>query len=37
MAHVKLTRIHTERRIPIPAKMALAGENTCHINEKADL
>jgi hypothetical protein len=28
-AHMKLTRrVHTERRIPIPANMTLAGENT---------
>ena len=24
--------IHTERRMPTPAKMTLAGENTCHVN-----
>jgi hypothetical protein len=24
-----LRRIHTERRTPIPAKIAFAGENTC--------
>jgi hypothetical protein len=32
MAHVKLIRIHTERRTPIPAKITLAGGNTCHTN-----
>ena len=24
--------IHTERKTPTPAKMTLAGENTCHVN-----
>jgi hypothetical protein len=33
MAHMKLTRrVHTERRIPIPANITLAGENTCKMN-----
>jgi hypothetical protein len=32
MAHAKLIRIHTERRTPTPAKITLAGENSCQIN-----
>ena len=32
IAHAKLTRIHTERRIPIPAKTTVAGENDCEID-----
>jgi hypothetical protein len=29
--------IHTERRIPTPAKMTLAGENTCHVNMRKQI
>ena len=32
MAHAKVLTIHTERRTPIPAKMTLAGEKSCHTN-----
>jgi hypothetical protein len=32
LAHAKVLRIHTERRMPTPAKIMLAGEKTCHIN-----
>ena len=32
-AHTKLLKqIHTERRMPIPANIAFAGENTCKMN-----
>jgi hypothetical protein len=30
-------KIHTERRMPTPAKMTLEGENTCHVNMREDL
>ena len=29
---MKLSRIHTERRTPIPAKITVAGENACEID-----
>jgi hypothetical protein len=32
MAHAKSIRILTDRRTPTPAKMTLAGENSCDIN-----
>jgi hypothetical protein len=30
--HAKSIRIHTERRMPTPAKITLAGENSCHMH-----
>jgi hypothetical protein len=36
LAHDKLSKIHTERRTPIPVKIVVAGENTCQINMSAD-
>ena len=36
-AHAKLLRVHTERRMPTPAKMTLAGENSCDMNMRTDL
>ena len=32
MTHTKLARVLTERRIPIPANITFAGENTCQIS-----
>ncbi len=32
-----LRRIHTERRTPIPAKIAFAGENTCKISMRMQI
>jgi hypothetical protein len=29
--------IHTERKTPTPAKMKLAGENTCHVNMREQI
>src|ERR1700761_7245984 len=29
MSHAQMLKIHTERRMPTPAKMTLAGENSC--------
>jgi hypothetical protein len=32
-----LSRIHTEKRTPIPAKIAFAGENTCEISMRIQI
>jgi hypothetical protein len=32
-----LSRIHTERSTPIPAKIAFAGENTCKTNMRIQI
>jgi hypothetical protein len=37
MAHAELTRIHTERRTPTPAKITLAGENSFHMNMREQI
>ena len=37
LSHTNLLEIHTERRAPIPAKITLAGENTCQINMRAQI
>jgi hypothetical protein len=37
LTHDKLSRIHTERRIPIPVKITVAGENTCQINIRVQI
>jgi hypothetical protein len=32
-----LKRLHTERRTPTPAKITLAGGNTCHMNVRVQI
>lgn len=36
MGHAKLSRAHTERRTPIPAKITFAGGNSCHIDIRVE-
>ena len=37
IAHTNIIRIHTERRTPTPAKITLAGENSCHTNMRKQI